>query len=236
MDNRLRRRLQILLLTLGVAMVLAIIVFRAPIIEVVVKFYYFITDREQIQNYIIKFDRGAPLVFIVFQIMQVLLAPFPGEATGFIGGYLFGAWKGFWFSSIGLAIGSLINFIVGRLLGQSLVRRLLSAERYARMNALVKHQGALVIFVLFVFPGFPKDYLSLFMGMTTFPLRVFIIIAAIGRMPGTLMLSLQGATVFEQNYMLFTLMVGVFGVIALLGYRYRESVYRWVEKYNRDQD
>jgi uncharacterized membrane protein YdjX (TVP38/TMEM64 family) len=228
----MRKGLRILLLILAVAIGIAVIAFRAPLLELVVKSYTIITDREQIQGYIAGFGGSAPLVFIGFQILQVLLAPFPGEASGFIGGYLFGAWKGFWFSSVGLAFGSLLNFLVGRLLGQRLVRRLLSAERYERLNALVKHQGTLLLFVLFVFPGFPKDYLCLFMGITTFPLKVFIIIAAIGRMPGTLMLSLQGATVFEQNYVLFMLMLGVFGVIAVLGYRYRDRVYRWVEKYD----
>ena len=34
------------------------------------------------------------------QILQVVLAPIPGEATGFIGGYLFGSIKGFIYSSL----------------------------------------------------------------------------------------------------------------------------------------
>ena len=69
-------------------------------------------------------------MFIGIQIAQVIAAPVPGEATGFIGGYIFGTLTGFIYSTIGLTIGSLINFGIGRLLGERFVRRLISNERF----------------------------------------------------------------------------------------------------------
>ncbi len=105
-------------------------------------------------------------------------------------------------------------------------------KRLIKFDQALKRQGALIVFLLFVFPGFPKDYLCLFLGVSKLPIRVFVLIATIGRMPGTLMLSLQGASVFEQNYTLFVIILGVFGAIAFGGYRYREAFYAWIEKYN----
>ncbi|MFO8084491.1 MAG: VTT domain-containing protein, partial [Desulfobacterales bacterium] len=195
-------------------------------------YYDIFTDREQTKAFITSFGRGAPLVFIVIQILQVLLAPFPGEATGFIGGFLFGATKGFLYSSIGLTVGSVINFTIGRFLGKRFVRKLIPPAQLERMDSLVKHQGVIVVFALFAFPGFPKDYLCLFLGLSTIPFKIFIILTAIGRMPGTLMLSLQGSYIFEQSYGWFALITSVCLVLICLAYRYRESLYRWIEKFN----
>jgi uncharacterized membrane protein YdjX (TVP38/TMEM64 family) len=206
--------------------------YRIPLWEKVSVYYDIFTDREQTKAFIASFGTGAPVVFILIQILQVLLAPFPGEATGFIGGFLFGATKGFLYSSIGLTVGSLINFTIGRFLGKRFVRKLIPPAQLERMDNLVRHQGVIVLFGLFVFPGFPKDYLCLFLGLSAIPLKIFIILTAIGRMPGTLMLSLQGSYIFEQSYGWFALIVSVCLVLIFLAYRYREGLYRWIEKFN----
>jgi len=206
--------------------------YRIPLWEKVTYYYDIFTDREQIKAFVTSFGTGAPAVFILIQILQVLLAPFPGEATGFIGGFLFGATKGFLYSSIGLTVGSLINFTIGRFLGKRFVRKLIPPAQLERMDNLVKHQGVIVLFALFVFPGFPKDYLCLFLGLSAIPLKVFIILTTIGRMPGTLMLSLQGSYIFEQSYGWFALIASVCLVLIFLVYRYREGLYRWIEKFN----
>ena len=196
--------------------------------------YYFhlFSDRNQIKAYVASFGYGGPFILIFIQILQVIFAPFPGEATGFIGGYLFGAIKGFLYSSIGLTVGSWINFSIGRFLGTRYVRKLIPEAKLDRMDKMVRRQGTMVLFILFVIPGFPKDYLCLFLGLSTLPLKVFLIIVGIGRMPGTLMLSLQGAYVFEQKYGLFALIMGFCLIIIFLGYKYREALYRWLEKFN----
>jgi uncharacterized membrane protein YdjX (TVP38/TMEM64 family) len=206
--------------------------YRIPLWEKVSVYYDIFTDREQTKAFIASFGKGAPVVFILIQILQVLLAPFPGEATGFIGGFLFGATKGFLYSSIGLTVGSLINFTIGRFLGKRFVRKLIPQAHLERMDNLVRHQGVIVLFGLFVFPGFPKDYLCLFLGLSAIPLKIFIILTAIGRMPGTLMLSLQGSYIFEQSYGWFAFIVSVCLVLIFLAYRYREGLYRWIEKFN----
>ena len=206
--------------------------YRIPLWEKTIDYYDVFTDREQIKAFVTSFGTGAPVVLIIIQILQVLFAPFPGEATGFIGGFLFGAIKGFCYSTIGLTVGSLINFIIGRFLGKRFVRKLIPPAHLERMDNLVKHQGAIVLFALFVFPGFPKDYLCLFLGLSAIPLKIFIILTAIGRMPGTLMLSLQGSYIFEQSYGWFALILSVCLVLIFLAYRYREGLYRWIEKFN----
>jgi hypothetical protein len=56
--------------------------------------------------------------------------------------------------------------------------------------------------------------------------------AAIGRMPGTFALSMQGAFLYEQNYVLLGVVTAACLVLALLCYFYRERIYVWAEKLN----
>lgn len=212
--------------------VLAGCLYRVPLWETLSRYYFLVTDREKVETFVTSFGLGAPLVFVVIQILQVLFAPIPGEATGFIGGYLFGPSQGFLYSSIALTLGSWINFTIGRFLGKRYVRKLIPSRQLEKFDKTLKRQGIFVLFILFVFPGFPKDYLCLFLGVSALPLKVFIALAAVGRMPGTFMLSLQGAYHYEQRYGLFALLLGLCFLFAFIGYRYREAVYRWIERYN----
>jgi uncharacterized membrane protein YdjX (TVP38/TMEM64 family) len=213
-----------------------IIRYRHPVWENISGFYHLISDREMVRGFIMSFGAGAPVIFMGIQILQVIFAPVPGEATGFIGGYLFGVLKGFLYSSIGLSIGSLINFGIGRFLGVRFVRKLIPADKFEIFNARLKRQGVIVLFLLFVFPGFPKDYLCMFLGLSTLPLKLFILIAAIGRMPGTFLLSLQGKFLFEQNYSVLGIVAAGCAILAFLAYRYRESLYLWIERLNHSSN
>ncbi len=194
--------------------------------------YGWISDRDEVEHFVTAFGDGAPLAFMALQMLQVIIAPVPGEVTGFIGGYIFGWGKGFLYSSLALAIGSWINFGIGRYLGSHFVRRWIPDEKRKRFDHLVKRQGIIVLSILFVFPGFPKDYLCLFLGITALPLKAFLFIASIGRMPGTLMLSVQGHFLFEKNYVVFAIVFSVTLLVAYLCIRYRDRIYRAVEKLN----
>ncbi len=206
------------------------LLYRQEIWQAAVRLYAIISDRQRMQSFIASFGVGAPAIFIALQVLQVVFAPVPGEATGFIGGYLFGTWPGFVYSTVGLTAGSMLNFAIGRFLGDRFVRRMIPPQRLAQMDRFVKHQGVIILFILFVFPGFPKDYLCLFLGMSAIPFSVFLLITAVGRMPGTLMLSLQGASLYEKQYGLLAALMVLCLVLAALAYRYREGLYRWVEK------
>ena len=216
----------------GVLLILSLMLFfyGGELWSLIVRFFYFLSDREKIRVYIEGFGHAAPWIFMLVQILQVLLAPVPGEATGFIGGYLFGVTKGFIFSSIALSIGSIINFGLGRFLGQRYVRKVIPAKYLARFDMVAKREGVLIVFMLFVFPGFPKDYLCLFLGLSALPFKIFVFMTTIGRMPGTFILSLQGAMLFEQNYWILAIATAICSGIVLIGYRYRESFYAWIDK------
>jgi uncharacterized membrane protein YdjX (TVP38/TMEM64 family) len=232
-SGRPHRRLMVSFVVVAVVLIVAFF-FRDALIDTLSSAYQLLIDRERTEALIAASGpHVAPLIFMGIQLLQVILAPIPGEATGFIGGYLFGAARGFAYSSVSLAIGSWINFIIGRFLGRQFVRRVIPEAKLRKIDQTVTHHGSLVILLLFVFPGFPKDYLCLFLGVTAMPLKLFLLMATFGRMPGTLMLSLQGAMLFEKMYGIFAGLLGLCALGMFLAYRYREQLYRWIEKMDK---
>lgn len=196
-------------------------------------FYELMTDREWVRQAVSSSGWAATLVFVGLQVGQVLFAPIPGELTGFLGGYMFGPISGFLLSTTGLTIGSMINFGIGHFLGERVVRKLVRCETYEKYNQMVQYKGILVIFIFFLIPGFPKDYLCMFLGLTTLPARVFFVLSTVGRLPGTLALSLQGASIFEKNYGFFLVVTALSLVFALVCYLTRDSLYRWIARHSK---
>jgi uncharacterized membrane protein YdjX (TVP38/TMEM64 family) len=193
-------------------------------------YYDLFTDRAWVRDMVNATGWAATLVFIGLQIGQVLFAPIPGEVTGFLGGYMFGAVNGFLLSTVGLTLGSMLAFGIGHFLGERVVRKLVRCESFEKYNQMVQYKGILVIFVFFLIPGFPKDYLCMFLGLTTLPGRVFFVVSTIGRMPGTLALSLQGASIFEKDYMFFVIVTALTLLFALAAWLLRDRLYRWMNR------
>ncbi len=188
---------------------------------------------KEFKAYVLSWGQWAPLVFMGLQILQVVLAPIPGEATGFLGGFIFGFAPGFLYSTAGLTIGSFVNLIIGRYLGRRIVERFLPPALLQRFDFLLRVKAIFLIFLLFVIPGFPKDYLCLVLGMSRLPLRLLLITAAVGRIPGTLILSLQGANLYSEKY-LQVILITVLS-LAFMGpaYLIRDHIYRWSKRWER---
>jgi uncharacterized membrane protein YdjX (TVP38/TMEM64 family) len=216
----------------AVAAGLVLILFGRTLADALAQGWHCLVDPVCIQGRIRAAGGAAPIVFIFAQVLQVLLAPVPGEATGFVGGYLFGAVPGFFYSTVGLTMGSWLNLCIGRAVGRRYVRRLIPKTQLARFDRLLRRQGALAVFMLFLFPGFPKDYLCLFLGLSALPLKLLLVLAAVGRIPGTLVLSLQGAALFAGDIVLLVVSVGVFLGIGAAAYGFRHRFYQWVAKVN----
>jgi len=179
---------------------------------------------ELLRQAFLAYGHWAPLIFMGLQVMQVLIAPIPGEASGILGGYIFGAWPGFLYSSLGLTLGSWIAFGIGRVIWDIMPDRAMETRLYRRFNTLVSAGRFTIPFLLFLIPGMPKDALSYPLGFSRVPLAIFLFITGLGRMPGTLMLSLQGAEVQTANYRLLALLLGISLALGLAGFLYRRKL------------
>lgn len=190
----------------------------------------FYSSKREVRQFLARSGAYAPVVFVTLQSLQVVLAPIPGEATGFLGGMVFGTWLGFTYSTIGLTLGSALAFGLGRWLGLPLVRRLVSGEVYHKFDFLARTGAEMVTLALFLIPGFPKDYLCFILGVSPLPFRTFLVLTAFGRMPGTWLLSVQGAKVGGGYYVEFVVFLTVAAAAAFVAYIYRDAVFQWMRR------
>jgi uncharacterized membrane protein YdjX (TVP38/TMEM64 family) len=216
----------LLLLCLGMYFLLS----SHPIIVKYRELARFYSSKREVKQFLARFGPYAPFVFITLQALQVVIAPIPGEATGFLGGMLFGTWLSFFYSTIGLTLGSALAFLLGRWLGLPLVRRLVSDKVYHKFDFVARTGGELVTLILFIIPGFPKDYLCFILGVSPLPFGTFLVLTTFGRMPGTWLLSVQGAKVGGGYYVEFVVFLTVAAVGLFLGYIYRDAVFHWMRR------
>jgi uncharacterized membrane protein YdjX (TVP38/TMEM64 family) len=195
-----------------------------------IKLHDLYQDHQEFKKTISSYGAYAPLAFILLQILQIVIAPIPGGAVEFLGGVLFGVKAGFIYSMIGLTLGSWVAFSLARIFEKVAVEKFVSEQTRKKFDYLVEHQGAILSFILFLIPGFPKDALCYILGLTPMHLGIFLIISTIGRIPGTLMATLQGAKAFEHQYILFLILLGLSALIILIFYIYHEEIHNWVKK------
>ncbi len=227
MTDRARWALVSAVLFLLLAFVLWLVVIEAPVIRWVIRLY---SDKKFLKDTVDSWGWMAPLVFIVIQALQVIISPFPGEITGPVGGALFGTLWGLIYSTIGLTGGTLFCFWVGRRWGEPLVRPWLSEHRWNQMNFILEAEGAIVCFILYLVPGFPKDIISYLFGISPLPFWVFAVVSTAGRLPGTWISSYFGAHVAEQQYIYAIAFMAVILAACLPLYYYRERLIKRFRK------
>ena len=187
----------------------------------------FYSRKKRLRRFLVSFGPYSAAVFTLLQALQVVIAPIPGELTGVVGGYLYGNAFGFLLSTLGLTLGSWVAFELANGLGRPFVERLIKKEIIAKFNFVTTNIGVTTCFLLFLLPGFPKDYLCYVLGLSRMELGTFLIISTLGRMPGTYLLTLQGASIRSHQYSM-AVIVAVISVVAIfLGYVYRDILFNW---------
>jgi len=96
------------------------------------------------------------------------------------------------------------------------------------MGFIVEAEGAILSFIIYLIPGLPKDMVCYLFGMSPMPLFVFALVSTLGRIPGTWVLSAQGAHTAAGNYLEVILLTAVVLAVALPLYFYRDRIIEWV--------
>jgi len=219
-------------LAILLAVVLWLVLSDAPAIRFLVRLY---RDKYFLRDTVAAWGWMAPLVFMAIQALQVIISPIPGEITGPVGGALFGTLWGLTYSTIGLTIGTLVCFWMGRTWGEPLVRPFLSEHHWNRMNFILEAEGAIICFVLYLIPGFPKDIISYLFGMSPMPFWVFFVVSTLGRIPGTWISSYFGAHVAEQQYVYAIAFIAIIAAIGLPLWYYRERLLARIHRRHQDK-
>lgn len=192
-------------------------------------------NRDALRHYLRGWGAWTPLVFMGIQALQVLVAPIPGEVTGAAGGFLFGAPLNIVYSSVGLTVGSILAFLASRIVGLPLVKLIVKQETLEKFHFLTEPKGEIATLVFFIIPGFPKDILSYLLGLSPMPLLTFAVVCALGRIPGTILLSVGGAALYKENWLLLAVMGTICMIAFALVYLKKDKILEWLHRRRRQQ-
>lgn len=170
------------------------------------------------------------LGFVALQSLQVVIAPLPGEATGLLAGFLFGAVKGFILSMLGIAIGSFIAFFIPRIFAKKLIKKWQNSQTYLKVKKIFKKRGLTGIFVLYLIPGFPKDILNYVLSFMPIRFKAFFVVCLLGRAPATFALTLQGDTLYHASLKKNLILLLFFSFVIFLYFIFKKRILSWLEE------
>ena len=207
---------------------------------VVVPLILFLTNREffaqfesieDVEDFIAGYGHLSGLVYIVFQIFQVVISVIPGEVFQVAAGYLFGPFWGVIYAIIGCLLGEAVAFGLARVLGQGFVRLFMSEEQFIKYQERLNSNKAYTLcFILYLIPGIPKDILCYVAGASEIKFLPFLIISMVGRLPGLIGSIVMGSLVDNGNYTLAAVILGIACVAAVLGFIYRNKLSDFMDR------
>ena len=207
---------------------------------VVIPLILFLTNREffarfesieDVENFIAGYGHLSGLVYIVFQIFQVVISVIPGEVFQVAAGYLFGPFWGVLYAIIGCLLGEAVAFGLARVLGQGFVRLFMSEEQFIKYQERLNSNKAYTLcFILYLIPGIPKDILCYVAGASEIKFLPFLIISMVGRMPGLIGSIVMGSLVDKGNYTLAAVILGIACVAAVFGFIYRNKLSDFMDR------
>lgn len=184
-----------------------------------------ISNPEKFRVFILSFGRISALIFMLFQVLQVVIAIIPGELVQVAGGYIFGIFWGTLFSLVGITAGYIIVFSLVRVLGYRVVRQLVSKNDLQKFCKLINSPGSeMTLFLLFFIPGIPKDILVYIAGLTPINSLQFFIIITIARFPAMLGASIIGWNIQHEYYLMAVILSVVSCILFIVGYIFKDRI------------
>lgn len=180
-----------------------------------------------LRSYLLGFGIWAPIVSSVLMIMQMIIAPIPGQFITFTNGLLFGVWWGTLLSWSSAMAGAAICFGIGRAFGRTVVEKLVGASSLKMVDRFFDRYGTHAILVARLIPFVPFDPVSYGAGLTSIGFWRFFIATGIGQLPATVVYSWLGHNMtgtIRYVFMAFIIALALAVVLSALNARFQKRM------------
>lgn len=181
--------------------------------------------------------RGAgPVGFLILlglQFLQIVVAFIPGEVVQVTAGMLYGPWIGAFIILLGCVISSAFIFVLVHKLGAPFVQSMVPAKQYEKFRTFEK-TGKLniIVFILFLIPGLPKDVFTYLVPLTDMKMRTFLVLANVARIPGIIVSTYAADGLVDGRIGESVIIFIVAALIAGLGIAFRGPLMKFLEKHH----
>lgn len=167
------------------------------------------------------------LMLFGLQFAQIFLFIIPGEPIEILAGMCYGALWGTVFIMASAGIISTVIFFLVRKLGKKFVYEFCDENKVKKIENSKLFQNPkkieMIMLILFLLPGTPKDLLVYIAGLLPIKPTRFIVISTLARFPSVISSTLAGANIAVGDWKLGILLYGVIVVaVAILIFIYQK--------------
>lgn len=161
----------------------------------------FVADTQSFNCWLKSYKGFSALLFVFIRAFQTVIKIIPAEPLEIASGYAFGTFGGLLYCSIGTFLGSVVIFLLSRILGSKFVSLFVNEEEMNKLPLLNNGKNMRLFLMLFyLIPGTPKDIFTYIAGMTKMNIAEFFLITSFARIPSIITSTICGAQLEQKNY------------------------------------
>ena len=170
-------------------------------------------------------------IFLALQIAQIFLFILPGEPLEILAGMCYGGFWGTLLVMFSVLVSALLIYLLVKIFGKSFIYDFCNKEQIEKMENSKIFKNAknieYIIFLLFLIPGTPKDFLTYIGCLLPINPIKFILISTIARFPSIISSTLAGENLAVANWKMaliaYVITFAIVGLIILLTWKFDKS-------------
>ncbi|MDR3365177.1 MAG: VTT domain-containing protein [Clostridiales Family XIII bacterium] len=205
-----------------------LVIFKYP------EFGTILTNREALSGFLAAHEDQGAIIFFAIQVVQVILGVLPASIIQFAGGFIFGVPLAFALSLGGTAAGAFIAFNFSRHLGKDFVVMIVKEKNVNKFVEMMETSRAYIVIILvFLIPGIPKDVFTYAAGLTKLRALPFVLTATAARSPAMLATLLFAGFLREGNYIGVGAIAAIVGAVIALAFFKRKRIFAYIESFRK---
>lgn len=171
-------------------------------------------------------------LLLLLQVLQIVVAIIPGGPMQILMGFVLGTSLGMLLSLVGIVISTYLIILFVERFGMKFIRLFVKTDKFGELRFLqdpVKRE--LILFVLFLIPGSPKDLLTYFAPLTPIKRSNLVAIVTLARIPSLFGSVYLGATLSKGDLGLSLLLFAITAALGIGGIYLYNAI---IKKKNRE--
>lgn len=172
-------------------------------------------------------------VFVLIQILQVIILPLPAVVCYIPGVAIWGPPMATVLASVGVLIGAVISYFLGRIFGRKIVEWIAGKETTQKYADYLGKKGKTLFVIMQILPFFPDDILCLVAGLTKMNFLFFLTTMVIVRPAIVAAYCYLGSgTIIPFSGWGIPVWIAVFAVcilLAVISFKYQDKLESWLK-------
>lgn len=190
-----------------------------------------VSSVEKVKSLFEQHPNSSIFLYLLAQITQIVICVIPGQWLQIGAGIAWGFWIGYFLSILGAFLGSALTYYLARWLGKDALHLIFGEKNVEQYKEHLNSKKALIIiFLVFLIPGLPKDLCSYVAGISEIKFKPFLIVSLVGRTPGIMGSLLFGTQLLKKGYT-GAIIIGIVAIMLFaLGIVFHKKIIAWSDK------